>query len=89
VYYSQDIVARPYGVSPFAAPPGIVPVEMGAVVPLHQSNPYFVEPVPSDSGPPPQDGTQGTSQEGQKTTWIRNPHFDPLAPAGQVFAFNN
>jgi hypothetical protein len=28
VYYSGDIVRRPYGVSPFAAPPGIMPVEM-------------------------------------------------------------
>ncbi len=27
VYYSH-IVARPYGISPYAAPPGIVPVEM-------------------------------------------------------------
>jgi hypothetical protein len=86
VYYSKDIVARPYGVSPFAAPPGIVPVEMGAIVPLHQSNPYFVEPMPSEGAPTPQDGTQSSSEEGQKTTWIRNAHFDPLAHGGQAVA---
>lgn len=28
VYYSDQIVARPYGISPFAAPPGIRPIEM-------------------------------------------------------------
>ena len=47
VYYSNDIVRRPYGVSPFAAPPGIVPVEMQvqqtpkpAVIKNH-----FVDPI--------------------------------------------
>ena len=28
VYYSEQVIRRPYGVSPFAAPAGIVPVEM-------------------------------------------------------------
>lgn len=44
VYYSH-IVRRPYGVSPFAAPPGILPVEMAmpaAVSPPEViSNPHF------------------------------------------------
>lgn len=89
VYYSKDIVARPYGVSPFAAPSGIVPVEMGAPVPLYQSNPYFSQPVaPSESVPIVPNSTEGTSTEGQKTTWIRNPHFDPLATTGSVIASN-
>jgi hypothetical protein len=86
VYYSQDIVARPYGVSPFAAPAGIVPTEMGVVAPIHQVNPYFVDPgaEPNSNEPPsPQDGTQGTTQ---KVTWIQNPYFDPLSDAGNVIA---
>jgi len=28
VYYSEQIVRRPYGISPYAAPPGIIPTEM-------------------------------------------------------------
>ena len=53
VYYSQDIVYRPYGVSPYAAPPGIAPVEMGVpAMPLIQRNPYYVEPQPEATTPP-------------------------------------
>jgi len=42
VYYSH-IVKRPYGVSPFAAPAGIAPVEMSypQVQPLSVKNPFF------------------------------------------------
>lgn len=42
VYYS-GIVRRPYGISPYAAPPGIAPVELTvpvAVEPLTVKNPY-------------------------------------------------
>jgi hypothetical protein len=48
VYYS-NIVRRPYGVSPFAAPPGIVPVEMGVSAvsrePLTIVNPFYTAPA--------------------------------------------
>lgn len=43
VYYGQK-VARPYGYSPFAAPPGIVPVETQFVAPAEFKeivNPYY------------------------------------------------
>lgn len=52
VYYS-DIVRRPYGVSPWAAPPGITPVEMQHhVQPVRVTNPHFSpEPVPMPSAP--------------------------------------
>lgn len=43
VYYSH-IVPRPYGISPYAAPPGIVPTEMRVQVkrePLTVVNPYY------------------------------------------------
>ncbi len=58
VYYSH-IVRRPYGISPFAAPPGIVPVEMTipAVIadPTVIKNPFFDAPaqiLPPTSVPP-------------------------------------
>jgi hypothetical protein len=89
VYYSQDIIARPYGVSPYAAPAGITPVEMGGSHPLHQVNPYYVDPgipLPSDTVPPaePKEGSQDTSP---KTTWIQNPYYQSItSPAGDEVA---
>lgn len=42
VYYNDQIVRRPMGISPFAVPPGVVPVEMTApAVPQHVVNPFF------------------------------------------------
>ncbi len=47
VYYSGQITPRPYGVSPFAAPAGIRPVELDmAVKPKTIMNP-FVVPAPA------------------------------------------
>jgi hypothetical protein len=42
VYYSDQIVRRPMGISPFAAPPGVIPAEM-TVFPMAEKvvNPYF------------------------------------------------
>ena len=42
VYYSH-VVKRPYGVSPYAAPAGIAPVELNYVAPtpLSVKNPFF------------------------------------------------
>ena len=42
VYYSH-IVPRPYGISPFAAPPGIAPIELNTpgAVPLTIDNPFL------------------------------------------------
>jgi len=42
VYYSDQIVRRPMGISPFAATPGVVPVEMNyQATPGVVKNPYF------------------------------------------------
>lgn len=44
VYYSDQIVRRPVGISPFAAAPGVVPAEMsfsGVGQPTLIQNPYF------------------------------------------------
>ena len=46
VYYS-NIVRRPYGISPYAAPPGIMPVEMMAPEVEREvvKNPYVEQPL--------------------------------------------
>ena len=42
VYYSDQIVRRPVGISPFAATPGIVPAELKVhSEPTMVQNPYF------------------------------------------------
>jgi hypothetical protein len=43
VYYSDQIIYRPMGISPFAAPPGVIPAEMTVVPaePVTITNPYF------------------------------------------------
>ena len=79
VYYSH-VVKRPYGVSPFAAPSGIVPVEMSVPAPLSLKNPYFqseVAPV-SNEAPLPAKKTDDTTD---KATRITNPNVN------QAFAF--
>ena len=51
VYYSNRIVRRPMGISPFPAPPGVTPVEMTIQTqPQVMTNPYFkneAQPVTS------------------------------------------
>ncbi len=79
VYYSPNIVSRPYGVSPYAAPAGITPVEMGDAGPMHQVNPYYVEPgtiPPPESAPKP---TENDNDKAPKTTWIQNPYYNSFA----------
>ncbi len=60
VYYSH-IVKRPYGISPYAAPAGIAPVEMSFVAPVPATihNPYFEQPIetPIMAVPSPQEQT--------------------------------
>ncbi len=69
VYYSH-VVKRPYGVSPYAAPAGIMPVEMGMKPePLSISNPFFKPGAASaeaDSKP--------KAQSNDKMTWTKNPY---------------
>lgn len=45
VYYSDQIVRRPMGISPFAAPPGVIPAEMTVMPePATIVNPYYQRP---------------------------------------------
>jgi len=49
VYYGQK-VARPYGFSPFATPPGVVPAEMNYLPPVDFKevvNPFFTPAAPA------------------------------------------
>ena len=76
VYYSHA-VKRPYGISPFATPAGIAPVEMGvpAPIPLSVKNPYFQKgPVPAKTAKPKSD-----SKTKVKSTWVGNPYVSSVA----------
>ncbi len=73
VYYSGK-VKRPYGVSPYAAPPGIIPVEMNAV-PVAQKvmNPFFNESMEAEQEV--KKITVGTELK-DKSTRVPNPYID-------------
>ena len=74
VYYS-GIVKRPYGISPFAAPAGITPVELSHVppTPQHVKNPYFNPEVQAQPIAEEKTEKAAPSVDG-KTTWIVNPY---------------
>ena len=80
VYYNR-IVRRPYGISPFAAPPGIAPVELSvpAPVPMTVKNKFFnsnVAPISESSTM-----EEATTKTDNKTTatWVSNPYVENLA----------
>lgn len=77
VYYS-GIVKRPYGISPYAAPAGIVPVELTIAQPLTVTNPFFqneVTPVSDELESEP----SSVDENDNKVTWLVNPHLEPVA----------
>lgn len=73
VYYS-GIVARPYGVSPYAAPPGIAPVEMQVPQPVSVTNPYFNQEMA-----PVSDKQEVDVNADNKSTQIFNPYTESLS----------
>ena len=75
VYYS-NIVKRPYGVSPYAAPSGIAPVEMlgPAPAPVSITNPFFNNEVSPAKAP-----AQPKEESNDKVTWSQNPNLAPVA----------
>ena len=78
VYYSRR-VARPYGVSPFAAHPGVVPVEMRSGVPHAKVvNPYFdkVEPLLKNEEDCPLN--QSPEASPNQTKLKRNPYIESV-----------
>jgi len=79
VYYN-GIVSRPYGVSPFAVPAGITPVEMTVPPPVSIKNPFFDNPVAPVSEEEQTDDAPAVMQgDGNKVTWQRNPYLDSIA----------
>jgi len=70
VYYS-NIIARPVGISPFAAPSGIRPVELdyAPVKEVTKKNPFY------DPAAHPVKATPRKIEARQKTTWIANPYI--------------
>lgn len=75
VYYS-GIVRRPYGISPYAAPAGIAPVELSQPVVHAQritiKNPFFNKSIPAKAPAAPKANHDNLDN---KTTWIKNPYF--------------
>lgn len=80
VYYSH-IVPRPYGISPFAAPAGIAPVELSVPVPISIKNPHFDSSMETVSEI--NEASDVEAATGEKTTFyepilIHNPFVDRL-----------
>lgn len=75
VYYSGK-VTRPYGISPYAVPPGIQPVEMNAAPAAAQKviNPYFDEDVEMEVNNKVDKITVGTELN-DKSTKVINPYI--------------
>ena len=76
VYYS-GIVRRPYGISPYAAPAGITPVEMTVPAPVTISNPYYeVAPVSNQETVVEEPAEKDAN--GNKVTWQKNPYIESV-----------
>ena len=75
VYYS-NIVARPVGISPYAVPAGVTPVEMNHA-PI--KNVTIVNPFFDGSTPPMKTPTSTIKKLDHKTTLILNPYMDSIA----------
>jgi hypothetical protein len=89
VYYSYP-VARTYGWSPFAYPPGIMtPDPLGAAQPLEIVNPYAQPSKPAAELPAPSSDSRGTiSPSGyanRRAKVILNPYVNP-ADATPLFS---
>ena len=75
VYYN-GIVSRPYGVSPFATPPGILPTEMLVPPPVPQaiSNPYFDQEIT----PASENKVESSDPVDNKSTHVYNPYVESI-----------
>jgi hypothetical protein len=83
VYYSH-VVPRPYGISPYAAPPGIAPVEMSVPVilpnPVSIKNPYYKGEVRTNLPAIKPTVEEKKEAQGSKTTRHKksaNPYYFP------------
>jgi hypothetical protein len=80
VYYSR-IVRRPYGISPYAAPPGIAPVELSvpAPVPTTVKNQFFNSKVAPVSEAATTKEPVSKTDDKTTATWVSNPYVETLA----------
>ena len=80
VYYDR-IVRRPYGISPFAAPPGIAPVELSipAAVPMTVKNQFFDSNVAPVSEAVKAEEADKTMDNKTTAKWVSNPYVAALA----------
>lgn len=78
VYYSH-IVRRPYGISPFAAPPGIAPVELSIPVPATVKNKYFNSNIAPVSDEVEVEKEMSDVDNKTTSTWVANPFVETLA----------
>ena len=90
VYYN-GIVRRPYGISPYAAPAGVVPVELNyrpenIAEPIVVSNPHFSSSISKPVSAEEKQSETTDSQTDNKSAKITNPFFDIelLTPAVQA-----
>jgi hypothetical protein len=76
VYYN-GIISRPYGISPYAAPPGITPVEMTIPMPVPQAiqNPYYEQQLT----PASENKTETVAPVGNQSTHIYNPYVETIS----------
>jgi hypothetical protein len=71
VYYSQDIIARPYGVSPYLLRRGIYPGSRnGRAIPCTKS--ILIMLTKRDPPAEPQGRKRSNRRKVTKTTWIRS-----------------
>ena len=76
VYYS-GIVKRPYGISPFATPPGIIPTELQIAVPpkpVAISNPFF--DAEADAIQVETESKSDSKVDDKTTQWSPNPYTE-------------
>jgi hypothetical protein len=80
VYYNR-IVRRPYGISPFAAPAGVTPVELTvpAIDPVTVKNKFFDSKVAPVSESSNVKETIGKTDDKTTATWVANPFVETLA----------
>lgn len=78
VYYS-GIVKRPYGISPYAAPAGIAPVEMSIPVPVTVKNKYFNSNMAPVSKSVEAKESSNVLDDKTTSTWVSNPFIESLA----------
>lgn len=86
VYYN-GIVRRPYGISPYAAPAGIAPVELSipqeAIPPMTIRNPFVQQahPVATPHKKPVRTKKAEVNNMHNQTTWVKNPFYVPEVEA--------